>query len=77
MAPWSSPLGMGRKQISWQRDIIVGSRPAGLDEIRIRTLRPGGSSSVLSRAFWASVRILSASSRMNTFYRDSNAFNAA
>ena len=51
---------------SWQRDRVVGSSAEGFPVVRMSSVCGGGSSSVLSRAFWDSSFMRSASQMIPT-----------
>ncbi len=62
----TASVGRAAKSTVWQREEIVSSSASGSELSRIRWAKPGGSSSVFSKAFWLSSRIASADSTTKT-----------
>ena len=63
-----SAFSSGSSRTIWQRERMVGSRPPGACEIRMKTVRDGGSSRFLSSALAALWFMSSAGSTMTTRY---------
>src|SRR6266508_3510771 len=69
--------GRGRKRTIWQRESTVAGRARAWLRIRMITVRPGGSSSVLRNACGAAPVMVSASSTMKTLHGASAGRSAA